>query len=136
MRKMLSVMMAAAIAGSLLAGCSSSKIETIAAASSAEETTTAAEETTTEAASESAAHRRFPEAYQQTCSQYPARVSHSRTVLPHLRSPDHARSPGPSHFPGACWRRSPQHLWRRLPGQGVFHPESRSHRHGFQMLSE
>ena len=55
MRKMLSVMMAAAIAGSLLAGCSSSKIETTAAASSAEETTTAAEETTTEAASESAA---------------------------------------------------------------------------------
>ena len=47
--------MAAAIAGSLLAGCSSSKIETTAAASSAEETTTAAEETTTEAASESAA---------------------------------------------------------------------------------
>ena len=55
MRKMLSVMMAAAIAGSLLAGCSSSKTETTAAASSAEETTTAAEETTTEAASESAA---------------------------------------------------------------------------------
>ena len=47
--------MAAAIAGSLLAGCSSSKTETTAAASSAEETTTAAEETTTEAASESAA---------------------------------------------------------------------------------
>ena len=55
MRKMLSVMMAAAIAGSLLAGCSSSITETTAAASSAEETTTAAEETTTEAASESAA---------------------------------------------------------------------------------
>ena len=55
MRKMLSVMMAATIAGSLLAGCSSSKTETTAAASSAEETTTAAEETTTEAASESAA---------------------------------------------------------------------------------
>ena len=55
MRKMLSVMMAAAIAGSLLAGCSSSTTETTAAASSAEETTTAAEETTTEAASESAA---------------------------------------------------------------------------------
>ena len=55
MRKMLSVMMAAAIAGSLLAGCSSSKIETTAAASSAEETTTAAEETTTEAAYEYAA---------------------------------------------------------------------------------
>lgn len=55
MRKMLSVMMAAAIAGSLLAGCSSSKTETTAAASSAEKTTTAAEETTTEAASESAA---------------------------------------------------------------------------------
>lgn len=48
MRKMLSVMMAAAIAGSLLAGCSSSTTETTAAASSAEETTT-------EAASESAA---------------------------------------------------------------------------------
>ena len=47
--------MAAAIAGSLLAGCSSSTTETTAAASSAEETTTAAEETTTEAASESAA---------------------------------------------------------------------------------
>ena len=46
--------MAAAIAGSLLAGCSSSTTETTAAASSAEETTTAAEETTTEAASESA----------------------------------------------------------------------------------
>ena len=54
MRKMLSVMMAAAIAGSLLAGCSSSTTETTAAASSAKETTTAAEETTTEAASESA----------------------------------------------------------------------------------
>ena len=54
MRKMLSVMMAAAIAGSLLAGCSSSTTETTAAASSAEETTTAAEtaaETSTEAAS-------------------------------------------------------------------------------------
>ena len=38
MRKMLSVMMAAAIAGSLLAGCSSSTTETTAAASSAEET--------------------------------------------------------------------------------------------------
>ena len=55
MRKMLSVMMAATIAGSLLAGCSSSTTETTATASTAEETTTAAEETTTEAASESAA---------------------------------------------------------------------------------
>ena len=54
MRKMLSVMMAAAIAGSLLAGCSSSTTETTAAASSAEETTAAAEtaaEASTEAAS-------------------------------------------------------------------------------------
>mgnify|MGYP000854424526 CR=1 FL=1 len=51
MRKMLSVMMAAAIAGSLLAGCSSSTTETTAAASSAEETTTAAE-ATAEASSE------------------------------------------------------------------------------------
>ena len=62
MRKMLSVMMAAAIAGSLLAGCSSSTTETTAAASSAEETTTAAEETTTEAASESAAENTGNEA--------------------------------------------------------------------------
>ena len=53
MRKMLSVMMAAAIAGSLLAGCSSSTTETTAAASSAEETTTAAE-ATAEASSEAA----------------------------------------------------------------------------------
>lgn len=62
MRKMLSVMMAAAIAGSLLAGCSSSTTETTAAASSAEETTTAAEETTTEAASKSAAENTSNEA--------------------------------------------------------------------------
>ena len=53
MRKMLSVMMAAAIAGSLLAGCSSSTTETTAAASSAEETTTDAE-ATAEASSEAA----------------------------------------------------------------------------------
>ena len=44
--------MAAAIAGSLLAGCSSSTTETTAAASSAEETTTAAEASTEAASAE------------------------------------------------------------------------------------